>query len=129
MSTCRGWEDQKKAYRWMYHSQRPDVIEEIKAARAEACECGHRPLIDLCKAACAFLVFFLIIGLITGAFSDIMAEFLESFSSNRLLIGVIIGVVAFFFSYIKKRDAHDIEEMEARNSGEFPEQNSRTFRA
>lgn len=128
MSAYRGWETQKKAYGRMYHPQRHDVIEERKMSMLEACT-EHRPLLDLCKVGCAFLGFFLVIGTISGALPGIVADVLAHFSANRLLIGIIIGLVAFLFSYIKKRDAHDIEEMEARNTEDIPEQNSRAFRA
>ena len=129
MSAYRGWETQKKAYRRMYHPLRHDVIEERKMARLEEAVSDHRPLLDMCKVGCAFLGFFLVIGAISGALPDIVADVLDHFSSNRLLIGIIIGLVAFLFSYIKKRDAHDIEEMEVRTTEEVPEQHSRTFRA
>ena len=131
MSAYNGWESQKERYRWTYRRdpENRGIIERKKLERLEESECGFLPFRQLGKGFCIFLAVLLVTSIMNGAFTEFFEEFLAGFSSRKLLVGIIIGLVSFFLSYIRKRDAQEIEEMEARNSQEFQEENSRTFRA
>ena len=131
MGAYKGWESQKDQYRWTYRHdpENRSIIERKKMERLEESECGFLPFRQFGKGFCIFLVVLLTASILNGEFTELFSEFLAGFSSRKLLVGIIIGLVAFFLSYIRKRDAQEIEEMEARNSQELPQDNSRTFRA
>ena len=131
MKAYSSWENQKEEYRWMYRGdpENRSIVEQRKTKMLDEFEYGLHPLRGLGKGFLMLVILMFAACILTGAFPQILSGFLAGFTSNKLLSGIVIGLVAFLFTYIRKRDAHDIEEMEVRNSTECPGQESRTFRA